>query len=113
MSHFLSGCLKERRREMAGIYLLNYPSLTSWGGNQPLADAIKDSKCMRVSESVERCVVEEWDRGHEVLLVDIWCQSLLDTIRKKFRHNVFTVRIPWSDDYVCDGNLGKGETIKL
>jgi hypothetical protein len=75
--------------------------------NPDVTAAIRKSRLLRLSEQPWRIeIIDLLPKGMVVL--EIWCCSLLDNVRGKQRHNVFRIMIPENPKWVCSGNLGRG-----
>ena len=77
------------------------------GSNPDVLDAIRKTKLMRPTDSIEWIVIHELRPNNKVLL-EVWCISLVDTICRKHRHNVFHVLMSENQEWVCEGDLGRG-----
>jgi len=76
--------------------------------NQDVVDLIDKSKQKRFFDTVERVVISEYDKETNEVWLEIWCKSLLDSIRGKIRYNVFHIKTPINENWSCDGDLGSG-----
>jgi hypothetical protein len=72
---------------------------------------IKKRKLKRPFDTIERVVVSEYDEKTRRVWFHVWCKSVIDSIMKKNRYNVFTINLPHNKDWVCEGDLGKGKDI--
>lgn len=100
MAWFLYGDQKSRRCRK-GIWL-RVRALSD-----EVKKAIKKKKCMRPSDTIEWVTVLELREKNQVLL-EIWCKSLVDSLRDKDRHIVFHVLVDEDDEWVCESDLGRG-----
>jgi len=105
MSWWQLEAIKDKKPQAKGVYLRHYGD--DWGWNNPLRDAIKKAKLMRRWETIDRIVVEEYRKEDDRILLQVWCKSLGDSVRRKERYNVFFVWVPWNDDFVAEGDLGR------
>lgn len=101
MSWFVLGDIKERSK-IKGIWLR-----TKTGNNPDVEDAIKKSKNLRLSERVWKIEIVELRKNNQVLL-EIWAKSTIDMMRNKERHNVFHILINQNPNWICEGDLGRG-----
>lgn len=74
---------------------------------EDVRNAIKKSKLKRASEVIGRVVIHELRLNNKVLL-EVWCKSLLDSVRGRYRQNVFYITMEENPDWICEGNLGRG-----
>jgi hypothetical protein len=88
------------RRRLRGVWL-------RCGSNPDVQGAIRRSGLKRLTETVEWVEVKEVRPGRRVLL-EVWCISLLDCVRRRRRHNVFHMDMLENPDWVCEGDLGRG-----
>lgn len=76
--------------------------------NPDIRDLIKKSKHKRLLDTVERIVVCQYDKETDEVFLEIWCKNLLDSIRGKLRYNVFHIKTPINQNWICEGDLGNG-----
>ena len=93
---------QENRKKRKGIWVR-----IGTGCCKDVELAIKKSKLMRIGEVVEWVEIKELRANNQVLL-EVWSKSLLDCIRGKQRHNVFYLLVDENEDWVCEGDLGRG-----
>lgn len=98
MSHFNYG---KHTKKHIGVYLRKY-------SNKDVMKLIKKSKLKRFFDTVERIVVKEYDKQTNEVWLEIWCQNLIDTIRNKQRYNVFNIKTPINENWICEGDIGNG-----
>ena len=108
MSHFLYGSVKPTKTK--GIWLRSRR-----GANPDLDKIIKQSGLLRVTDRVERIIVCErhatgTNKGK--VWIEVWCQSVVDRLRKKNRYNVCMFYLDENPEWVCEGDLGMGEKLK-
>lgn len=105
MSHFLYGSdvnnPKKHHKKRYDVYIRK-------SSNSDILDAIKKTKLKRINESVDRVIVKEYDGVNDMIWIEVWCVNLWDTIKKKDRYNVFFIKLPINEEWVCEGDLGKG-----
>ncbi len=70
--------------------------------------AIKKSGNKRFSESINRVVVEEYDKKDNMIWLGVYCQSIFDVIRHKNRYNVFYLKVSINPEWSCHTDLGTG-----
>ena len=75
--------------------------------NPDVLDAIKKTRLMRPTDTIEWVSVHELRPDNKVML-EVWCISLVDCVRKKHRHNVFHLIMDENPEWVCEGDLGRG-----
>ena len=75
--------------------------------NPDVTEAIGKSRLKRPMEQVWMVSILELRKDNEVLL-EVWCQSVIDMVRNKNRHNVFHILMPENAEWVCEGDLGRG-----
>ena len=75
--------------------------------NDDVTKEIKKSKLLRPSESVQWIAIKELQPDEHVLL-EVWARSALDSLRQKWRYNVFHIHIKENPEWVCEGDLGRG-----
>tara|TARA_R110000824_G_scaffold400387_1_gene607820 strand:- start:273 stop:596 length:324 start_codon:yes stop_codon:yes gene_type:complete len=88
------------RRKRKGIWIREY-------GNPDIEKAIKTSGYKRASDTIRYIEVHELRPDNQVLL-EVWCKSLLDSLRGKQRYNVFHIIVDENMDWICEGDLGRG-----
>lgn len=76
--------------------------------NSDIINLIEKSKQKRFFDTVERIVVSEYDKKTNQVWLQIWCKSLLDSIRGKRRYNVFHIKTDINENWSCEGDLGNG-----
>ena len=76
--------------------------------NPDVTKLIKKSGNKRFHESVSRIIVAEYNEQLNMVQLEIWCKSIFDSIRKKYRYNVFSIPVTPNPYWVCEGDLGKG-----
>ena len=77
------------------------------GSNPDVMEAIKKSRLMRPTDTLEWVEISELRSDNKVLL-EVWCRSLVDCVRGKHRHNVFHLYMDENPEWVCEGDLGRG-----
>jgi hypothetical protein len=75
--------------------------------NPDVVEAVRKAKLMRPMDAVEWVSIHELRSDGKVML-EVWCISLVDTVRGKHRHNVFHVTMDENPEWVCEGDLGRG-----
>ena len=75
--------------------------------NPDVVSAIRRSRLMRGLDLVEWVELKELRPGGKVML-EVWCVSALDSMRNKCRHNVFHVVVDENEEWICEGDLGRG-----
>jgi len=93
-------------RKHIGVWL-------KYGTNDDIRILIKKSKLKRPSDSVERIVVSEYDKETNQVWLEVWCKSLIDSIRNKNRYNVFHIKTDINPYWSCDGDNGRGANFKF
>lgn len=76
--------------------------------NPGVIDLINSSKQKRFFDTVDRVIVSDYDGETGQVWLQVWCKSLLDTVRGKARHNVFHIKTAVNEEWSCDGDLGSG-----
>ena len=76
--------------------------------NQDVITLINKSKEKRFFDTVMRVVVSEYDIESNQVWLEIWCKSVLDSIRGKTRYSVFHIKTSINEDWSCEGDLGNG-----
>ena len=74
--------------------------------NPDIQVLIKKSRNKRFHETIERILVKEYDNGEVIL--EVWCMSAFANITNKYRYNVFYLKIPVNENWVCEGDAGNG-----
>lgn len=69
---------------------------------------VKKSKQKRLFDTVQRVVVSEFDKKTNEVWLQIWCKNLIDSVRGKLRYNVFNIKTKINENWVCEGDLGRG-----
>lgn len=99
---------------MSWFYLKDQPSRKMRKGiflrvrsNPDVMEAIKKSRLKRPMEQVWMVSILELRKDNKVLL-EVWCQSVIDMVRNKHRNNVFHVLVGENPEWVCEGDLGRG-----
>ncbi len=100
MSWFYYGDPKNRQKRK-GIWLRTQTV------PEDVKGAIKDTRCLRASESIDRIEVHEM-RDNDLVLLRIWAKSIADSARKINRYNVFFVIVKENPEWICEGDLGRG-----
>lgn len=110
MSNFPYNLLKADQKE--GVWLRPYAAY-----NEDIMLAIKRSKLKRFTDTVQRIIIRsekhESPEMQEYVLLQIWCKSLIDSIRGKNRYNVFNIWIKENPNWTCEGDLGKGANLNF
>ena len=77
--------------------------------NKDLLRQIKNTKELVFLSSVSRIVVKEFDENDKnFVYLEVFSKSLLDSIRGKTRYSYFVLRTEIDNEWVCEGDLGKG-----
>lgn len=76
--------------------------------NLDVIKLVKDSKQLRLFDTVERVVVSEYDKETNQVWLEIWCKNLIDSIRAKHRYSVFYIKTNVNEEWSCEGDLGNG-----
>ena len=100
MSWFLSSAYDDPK-DLKNVVLRVY-------SNRDLQDVIRRSRLLRLTDFIVYARVVKYKRKVNSLIVEVASQSLFDIIRRKHRHNLFRVELPYHDDLVCEGDTGKG-----
>ncbi len=106
MSSFGLGSVENK--DWVGIWIRVHSPLD---GNVKLLKKIKSTGNKRLFEFVERIVITDIREDGKVGL-EIWCQSLIDILRGKFRHNVFYLLVEPDLKWSCEGDLGRGYAVE-
>ena len=104
MSHFLLKDVEDGQSQ--GIVLKG--TLLS----EDVLKAIRKAKCLRWFDSVYWVMISECKSEGRVLL-EVRANNIFDNIRRKLRSNVFYVGVKANPEWVCEGNYGRGERVKL
>jgi len=88
------------RRKRKGIWL-------RVRSNPDITRLIRKSGLKRLSECIEWVEIRGLRPEGKVLL-EVWCMSLLDSARRRNRHNVFHIQADENPEWVCEGDLGRG-----
>ena len=104
MSHFyLKG--QPSRRKRVGI-CLRMRSVTC----VDVYDAIRKSRLKRKAEHVWQVRIHEYNRQEfpGKVMLEVWCQSLVDQMKGRHRHNVFHLWVDENENWCCEGDQGRG-----
>lgn len=102
MSHFRYG---KHTTKHIGVWL-------RYRSNPDIIELIKKSKQKRFFDSVSRVIVIEYDKKLNQVWLEIYCENLIDLIRGKIRHNVFSIKTEINENWICEGDLGSGKKFK-
>jgi hypothetical protein len=80
--------------------------------NPELMELIKKSKDIRFFDTVERIVVNNYDKKTGEVILQVWCKGLISSILGKNRYNVFYVKTQPDYFWSCHGDLGRGRKFK-
>lgn len=106
MSWFLLGDVSVKdRKKIKGIWLRK-------NSNPDITKEIKKSKNLRRLDRVWKIEIVELRKNNQVLL-EVWANNGLDLMRGKERNNVFWILMTQNPEWVCEGDLGKGEKINF
>jgi hypothetical protein len=75
--------------------------------NPDVLDLIKKSKCKRIFETVKRVIIIE-DRPSGEVMLEVWASNIFDIMKHKQRYNVFHILTKPNENWICEGDLGKG-----
>lgn len=78
------------------------------GSNEDVINMIKKSGNKRFFDTVERVVISEYESKTNMVWLEVWCKSVIDSIRDKNRYNVFHIKTNVNEDWICEGDLGSG-----
>jgi len=99
MSHFIYG---EHTSKRIGVWL-------RYRSNSDIIQLVKKNRNKRFLESVERVVVSEYDSRFDEVWIEVWCYNTLSNLLfKKHRYNVFYIKTRVNEEWICEGDLGKG-----
>ena len=80
--------------------------------NDDLIKLISKNKNKRRGDLVRKIVVTEINHKERKVWLEVWCKNIKDVTRKKNRYNVFYLYLPINNEWICEGDLGRGYTTK-
>jgi hypothetical protein len=81
--------------------------------NEDIVKMVEKTKNKRFLDTVDRVVVSEYDKNTNEVWLEVWCKNIIDSIRRKHRYNVFYIKTKPNENWVCEGDLGKGLKFKF
>jgi len=98
MSNFSYG---KHTKKRIGVWLRHQ-------SNPDMIKMISENVNKRIMDTVERVIISEYDKKTDEVWIEVWCKNFWDTFRERHRYNVFYLKTKVNEEWICEGDLGKG-----